>query len=58
MLDDTNLKDPQKGSLGLMAKCLEKALCLPEDMVELRSFEKREVFLTLKQDLAKVYLFP
>ena len=58
MLDDTNLKDPQKGSLGLVAKCLEKALSLLEDMAELRSFKKREVFLALKQDLAKVYLFP
>jgi len=41
-----------------MAECLEKALCLPEDMAGLRSFRKREIFLALKQDLAKVYLFP
>ena len=54
MLDDANLRDPKKGSLGLVAECPEKALCLPKDMVEFRSFRKHEVFLTLKQDLAKV----
>ena len=59
MLDDANLGDPQKGSSGLLDECLEKALCRLEDMVELRSFRKREVFLALKQDLAKVhYHFP
>ena len=55
MLDDANLRDPKKGSLGLLAKCLEKALCLLEDMAKLRPFRKREVFLALKQDLAKVH---
>lgn len=49
MLDDANLRDPKKGSSGL-----EKALGLPEDMVELKSFRKCEVFLALKQDLAKI----
>ena len=48
VLDDTNLRDPQKRSSSLVAECLEKALCLQEDMVELRSFRKREVFLALK----------
>ena len=58
MLSDANLRDHQKGSSGLVVECLEKALCLPEDMQELRSFKKREVFLSLKQDLAKVYNDP
>ncbi|XP_075645347.1 uncharacterized protein LOC142616359 [Castanea sativa] len=53
VLDDANLRDPKKGSSSLVAECLEKALCLPEDMAELRSFCKREVFPSLKQDLAK-----
>ncbi|XP_065633565.1 uncharacterized protein LOC136069209 [Quercus suber] len=53
LLEDTNLRDPRKGSSGLVAKCLEKALCLPKDMAELKSFRKRKVFLALKQDLAK-----
>ena len=55
MLDDVKLSDPKKGSSSLVAECLKKALCLPEDMAELRSFRKREVFLALKQDLAKVH---
>ena len=55
VLDDVNLRDPKKGISGLVAKCLEKALCLPKDMEKLRSFRKHEVFLTLKQDLAKVH---
>lgn len=48
VLDDANLRDPKKGSLGLVAKCLEKALCLLKDMAELRSFRKKEIFLALK----------
>lgn len=55
MLNNANLKDPKKGNSSLVAECLEKALCLPKDMVELRSFRKREVFLAQKQDLAKVH---
>jgi len=54
VLDDANLRDTTKGSSGLVAECLEKALCLPKDMEELRSFRKRKVFLALKQDFAKV----
>lgn len=55
MLDNANLRDPQKGNSGLLTECLGKALCLLEDMAELRSFRKCEVFLALKQDLAEVY---
>ena len=55
MLDDFNLRDPKKGSSGLVVEYLEKALCLLEDMAKLRSFRKRKVFLALKQDLTKVH---
>ena len=55
VMDDANLRDPQKGRSGILAKCMEKALPLPENMQELRSFRKREVFLSLKRDIAKVY---
>ena len=48
VLDDANLRDSKNGSSSLMAECLKKALCLPEDMAELRSFRKCEVFLALK----------
>ena len=54
-MDDANLKDHQKGRSSLVAECLKKALCWPEDIQELNSFRKREVFLSLKKDLAKIY---
>ena len=47
-MSNANLRDHQKGRVGLMAECLEKALCLFEDMQELRSFRKCDVFLSLK----------
>ena len=58
MLSDANLRDHKKGSSGLVVECLEKALCLLEEMQELRSFRERKIFLSLKQDLAKVYNYP
>ena len=53
-MDNANLWDHQKGRLGILAECLENAFLLPEDMQELWSFQKREAFLSLKRDLAKV----
>ena len=46
-----------------MADAVEQALLLPEDMADLRSMRKHEVFLSLKRDLAMVsppttFLFP
>ena len=38
VMDDANPKDTQKGRLGILVECLEKALCLPKDVQELRSF--------------------
>ena len=37
-----------------MANALEQPLLLPDDMADLRSMKKYEVFLTLKRDLALV----
>ena len=51
------LRDAQKGRSGLVSKCLEKALLLPDDMQELKGLRKREVFLLLKRDLAKVSFY-
>lgn len=56
---EASLRDAQKGRSGLVSKCLEKALLLPNDMQELKGLRKREVFLTLKRDLVKVsFLHP
>ena len=37
-----------------MANALEQPLLLPQDMADLRTLKKHEVFLTLKRDLAMV----
>lgn len=58
VMDDANPRDTQKGRSGILTKCLEKALCKPKDMQELRSFWKYEVFLSLKKDVTKVYNHP
>ena len=40
-----------------MANALEQSLLLPQDMADLRTLKKYEVFLTLKRDLAMVRVF-
>ena len=40
-----------------MADALKQPLFLPQDMADLRTLKKHEVFLTLKRDLAMVSLF-
>ena len=39
-----------------MADVVEQALLLPEDMADLRSIRKHEMFLSLKRDLTPVSL--
>ena len=51
---EATLIDAQKGRSELVSKCLEQALLLPQDMQELKDMRKREVFFSLKRDLAKV----
>ena len=58
MTFEASFKDLYKGRSRLVSECLEKALLLPKDMQELQGLRKREVFLSLKRDLAKVRLTP
>ena len=51
---DSSIRDFQKGKVGYVANALEQPLLLPDDMVDLRTMKKHEVFLTLKRDLALV----
>ena len=44
----------QKGKADYIANALEQPLLLPQDMANLRTLKKHEVFLTLKRDLAIV----
>jgi len=51
---DSFIRDFEKGKAGYVANSLEQALQLSQDMADLRSLKKYEVFLTLKRDLAMV----
>ena len=51
---DSSIINFQKGKVGYVADALEQPLLLPQDMANLRTLKKHEVFLTLKSDLAKV----
>ena len=51
---NSSIRDFQQGKAGYMANALEQPLILPQDMADLSSLKKHEVFLTLKWDLAMV----
>ena len=51
---DASIRNFQQGKAGYVADAVEQALLLPEDMADLRSMRKHEVFLSLKRDLALV----
>ena len=51
---DSSIRDFQKGKTGYVADALEQPLLLPQDMADLKTLRKYEVFLTLKRDLAMV----
>jgi len=54
---DSSIRDFQKGKVGYVASALEQPLLLLQDMAELRTLKKHEVFLTLKRDLTMLRLF-
>ena len=51
---DALIRNFQQGRARYVADAVEQALLLPEDMADLRSIRKHEVFLSLKRDLALV----
>ena len=51
---DSSIRDFQKGKAGYVANALEQPLLLPQDMVDLKTLKKHEIFLILKKDLAMV----
>jgi len=53
---DASIRNFQQGKVGYVANVVEQALLLLEDMADLRSLRKYEVFLSLKRDLALVSL--
>ena len=55
---DASIINFQQRKAGYVVDTVEQALLLPEDMADLRSLRKHEVFLSLKRDLAMVSLLP
>ena len=53
---DASIRNFQQGKPDYVANAVEHALLLPEDMANLRSLRKHEIFLSLKRDLALVSL--
>jgi len=53
---NASIKVFQQGKAGFMANIVEQALLLPDDMADLRSMRRHEVFLSLKRNLAMVSL--
>ena len=54
MLADASVRNFQQGRAGYVVDTVEQALLLLEDMADLKSMRKHEVFLSLKRDLALV----
>ena len=54
LLASASIRDFQGGTAGYVADAVEQALLLPEDIAELRSMRRHEVFLSLKRYLAMV----
>ena len=55
-LANASIRDFQGGTTGYVADAVEQALLLPEDMTELQSIRRHEVFLSLKRYLAMISL--
>ena len=49
LLANASIRDFQGGMAGYVGDAVEHALLLPEDMAELRSMRRHEVFLSLKR---------
>ena len=56
LMDDTSLRDFQKGEGIYMADALERSSLLPANMVELRNLRRQEVFLSMKRYLGMIRL--
>ena len=53
-MDTASIRDFQGGTGSHMVDALERTLLLPSDMVELQSFRRQEIFLSLKRHLGTV----
>ena len=53
----SSIKDFQQGKARYVANALKQPRLLPDDIADLRTMKKHEVFLTLKRDLALINAF-
>nr|XP_023903433.1 uncharacterized protein LOC112015277 [Quercus suber] len=54
ILWDTSLRNYDGGRAGYVAEALQQPLLLPHDMESYRCFNKQELFLSLKRDMAMI----
>ena len=54
MMDDSSLKDFNKGEGTYVADALERSLLLPADMANLKNLKRQEFFLSMKRYLGMV----
>ena len=52
--NDAIIRNFQQGKAGYVDNAMEQSLLLSNDMADLKSMRKHEVFLSLKRDLALV----
>ena len=57
LMDDTSIRDFNRGIGCHVASTLELTLLLPRDMLELRGLRKNEVFLNTKRYLGMVWCY-
>ena len=53
-MDNTALRDFQKGEGTYVANALERSLLLPADMANLKNLRRQEIFLIMKRYLGMV----
>ena len=54
LLANASIRDYQGGKAGYVLDAVEHALLFPDDMAELRTLKRHEVFLSLKRYLGMV----
>ena len=54
LMDNTSLRDFNKGEGTYVADTLERSLLLPVDMVDLKNLRRQELFLSMKRYLGMV----
>ena len=53
-MDNTSLRDFNKGEVTYVADALERSLLLPVDMEDLKNLRRQELFLSMKRYLSMV----